>query len=41
MIVTKILLNKDNFLKNGQIILHFQNEINVIVYIIENYLRIL
>jgi hypothetical protein len=26
--------------KIGQIILHFQNEINIIVYIIEKHLRI-
>jgi len=33
--VIEMLLNSDFFLKNVQMILHFQNEINVIMYIIE------
>jgi hypothetical protein len=41
MIVIKILLNKNIQKKIGQIILHFQNEINVIAYVIEKYLRII
>jgi len=40
MIVIKISLNNDIQKKIGQIILHFQNEINIIVYIIEKNLRI-
>jgi hypothetical protein len=40
MIVIKMLLNKDIQIFFGQIILHFQNEINIIMYIIEKPLRI-
>jgi hypothetical protein len=33
--VIEMLLNSDFFKKKFQMILHFQNEINVIMYIIE------
>jgi len=38
--VIEVLLNKDIFLKI-QMILHFQKEINVIMYIIEKTLKLI
>jgi len=35
----KMLLNNDFFLKIVQMILHYQNEINVIMYIIEVFFK--
>jgi len=35
-----MLLNNDNFFKNVQMILHFQKEINVIMYIIEKKFKL-